>query len=241
MLGGHRPDRYPTAWRAPGGRTATIARAVALPLKPPIEPQLARSGTELPVGEQWAYEPKYDGFRAIAFVDGDECHDPVARGQAARPLLPRAGVPARPLRDRRRDRDRRRRRPARTSARCSSGSIPRSRGSRCWPSRRRRATSPSTCWRCDDESLLELPFAERRARARGSSPGDGHRAHAADPRPRRHRSRGCATARAWWPRSSARPTARASARGWSRSSGCGRSTRWSSATGRARRRGRSAR
>jgi ATP-dependent DNA ligase len=27
----------------------------------------------LPAEEGWAYEPKYDGFRAIAFVDGDEC------------------------------------------------------------------------------------------------------------------------------------------------------------------------
>ncbi|HEY4825910.1 MAG TPA: ATP-dependent DNA ligase, partial [Solirubrobacteraceae bacterium] len=42
-----------------------------LPLKPPIEPQLARSRASLPVGEQWSYEPKYDGFRAIAFVDGE--------------------------------------------------------------------------------------------------------------------------------------------------------------------------
>jgi len=40
-----------------------------LPLKPPLEPQLARSREELPLGEQWAYEPKYDGFRAIVFVD----------------------------------------------------------------------------------------------------------------------------------------------------------------------------
>ena len=45
---------------------------MALPLKPPIEPQLARPKAELPLGEEWAYEPKYDGFRAIAFVDGDE-------------------------------------------------------------------------------------------------------------------------------------------------------------------------
>jgi ATP-dependent DNA ligase len=45
---------------------------VSLPLKPPIEPQLARSGKELPLGDQWAYEPKFDGFRAIAFVDGDQ-------------------------------------------------------------------------------------------------------------------------------------------------------------------------
>jgi ATP-dependent DNA ligase len=46
---------------------------VALPVKSPIQPQLARSRSELPLGEEWAYEPKYDGFRAIAFVDGDEC------------------------------------------------------------------------------------------------------------------------------------------------------------------------
>ena len=44
---------------------------MALPLKPPIEPQLARAKTELPEGERWSYEPKYDGFRAIAFVDGE--------------------------------------------------------------------------------------------------------------------------------------------------------------------------
>ena len=45
---------------------------MTLPLKPPIEPQLARSKKELPLGEQWSYEPKFDGFRAIAFVDGDQ-------------------------------------------------------------------------------------------------------------------------------------------------------------------------
>jgi ATP-dependent DNA ligase len=47
---------------------------MALPLKPPIEPQLARSAKQLPLGEQWAYEPKFDGFRAIVFVDGDEAY-----------------------------------------------------------------------------------------------------------------------------------------------------------------------
>jgi ATP-dependent DNA ligase len=45
---------------------------VPLPLKPPVQPQLARSRAELPEGEKWAYEPKYDGFRAIVFVDGEE-------------------------------------------------------------------------------------------------------------------------------------------------------------------------
>ncbi len=36
-----------------------------------IEPQLARGATELPLGPQWSYEQKFDGFRAIAFVDGE--------------------------------------------------------------------------------------------------------------------------------------------------------------------------
>ena len=36
-----------------------------------LEPQLARGATELPVGPEWAYEQKFDGFRAIAFVDGE--------------------------------------------------------------------------------------------------------------------------------------------------------------------------
>jgi ATP-dependent DNA ligase len=45
---------------------------MTLPLKPPLPPQLARSAKELPDGQQWCYEPKYDGFRAIAFVDGEQ-------------------------------------------------------------------------------------------------------------------------------------------------------------------------
>ena len=45
-----------------------------LPLKPPLMPQLARSRAALPEGDGWAYEPKYDGFRAVAFVDGDETY-----------------------------------------------------------------------------------------------------------------------------------------------------------------------
>ncbi|HWC87845.1 MAG TPA: ATP-dependent DNA ligase [Solirubrobacteraceae bacterium] len=56
---------------------------MTLPLAPPIEPQLARSRAELPLGEHWAYEPKYDGFRAIVFVDGDEV---VVQSRAGKPL-----------------------------------------------------------------------------------------------------------------------------------------------------------
>jgi len=45
---------------------------VALPLSPPIKPQLALTRKALPEGEDWAYEPKLDGFRAIVFVDGED-------------------------------------------------------------------------------------------------------------------------------------------------------------------------
>jgi ATP-dependent DNA ligase len=45
---------------------------MALPLAPPIQPQLARAARELPEGEGWRYEPKWDGFRTIVFRDGPQ-------------------------------------------------------------------------------------------------------------------------------------------------------------------------
>jgi ATP-dependent DNA ligase len=45
-----------------------------LPFGPPIEPMLAKSADELPVGEGWLYEPKWDGFRALVFRDRDELY-----------------------------------------------------------------------------------------------------------------------------------------------------------------------
>ena len=45
-----------------------------LPLSPPLQPQLAKSARELPAGDDWCYEPKWDGFRTIVFRDGDEVH-----------------------------------------------------------------------------------------------------------------------------------------------------------------------
>jgi ATP-dependent DNA ligase len=41
------------------------------PIAPPIEPMLAKLATELPEGEGWLFEPKWDGFRAIVFRDHD--------------------------------------------------------------------------------------------------------------------------------------------------------------------------
>ena len=45
-----------------------------LPLSPPIKPQLALTRKELPRGEEWAYEQKLDGFRAIVFVDDEDAY-----------------------------------------------------------------------------------------------------------------------------------------------------------------------
>jgi ATP-dependent DNA ligase len=43
-----------------------------LPFQPPLEPMLAKLSTDLPTGDGWLFEPKWDGFRAIVFRDGDE-------------------------------------------------------------------------------------------------------------------------------------------------------------------------
>ena len=42
---------------------------LAVPLD--LEPMEARSAAELPAGGGWRYEPKWDGFRCLAFRDGD--------------------------------------------------------------------------------------------------------------------------------------------------------------------------
>ena len=45
---------------------------VHLPVPPPLEPMLAKPQPSLPEGDGWAYEPKWDGFRALVFRDADE-------------------------------------------------------------------------------------------------------------------------------------------------------------------------
>jgi ATP-dependent DNA ligase len=43
---------------------------MALPLRMPFAPMEALSVDQIPVGKDWQYEPKWDGFRALAFRDG---------------------------------------------------------------------------------------------------------------------------------------------------------------------------
>ncbi len=53
-----------------------------LPFEPPLEPMLAKAGAEIPSGEGWHYEPKWDGFRCIVY------NDPPSIGLQSRDLKP---------------------------------------------------------------------------------------------------------------------------------------------------------
>src|SRR5204863_9468486 len=52
-------------------------------LKPPLPPMEARLVEEIPAGLGWQYEPKWDGFRCIAFRDGEQIH---LQSKAGQPL-----------------------------------------------------------------------------------------------------------------------------------------------------------
>ncbi len=57
------------------GRTKrAYSRPMRLPFEPPIEPMLAKLAADIPTGDGWLFEPKWDGFRAIVFRDGDEVY-----------------------------------------------------------------------------------------------------------------------------------------------------------------------
>ncbi len=45
---------------------------MTLPVRPPIDPMLAKLTRELPPAGKVSYEPKWDGFRCIVFRDGDD-------------------------------------------------------------------------------------------------------------------------------------------------------------------------
>jgi ATP-dependent DNA ligase len=50
-------------------------------LKPPLPPMETRSVDEIPTGDGWQYEPKWDGFRCLAFRDGDKVYLQSKNGQ----------------------------------------------------------------------------------------------------------------------------------------------------------------
>jgi ATP-dependent DNA ligase len=56
---------------------------LTLPIRIPYAPMEASVASQIPVGEEWQYEPKWDGFRCLAFRDGDEVE---LQSKAEKPL-----------------------------------------------------------------------------------------------------------------------------------------------------------
>ena len=75
----------PAARKAP--RKTTIPEGdfppIDLPVKPPFPPWEAESETRIPTGEGWLYEPKWDGFRCLAFRKDDQV---LLQSKAGQPL-----------------------------------------------------------------------------------------------------------------------------------------------------------
>lgn len=56
---------------------------MSLPIKPPFPPMEALSVDKIPHGDEWQYEPKWDGFRCLVFRDGDNVE---LQSKAGQPL-----------------------------------------------------------------------------------------------------------------------------------------------------------
>jgi ATP-dependent DNA ligase len=57
--------------------------ALDLPIRPPFPPMEAKRVSKVPTGDTWQFEPKWDGFRAVVFRDGDTV---VIQSKAGQPL-----------------------------------------------------------------------------------------------------------------------------------------------------------
>lgn len=136
-----------------------------LPLQPPLVPQLARTAAEPPGGGGWLYERKWDGFRAIAFIDGADVHLQSRNGRPLHRYFPELAFPDARLvfdgeivilRDGRDDFNALQQRIHPAASRIA----------------RLAAELPASYVAFDllaegDRSLLDLPFAERRAMLEG--------------------------------------------------------------------------
>ncbi|HTZ85198.1 MAG TPA: ATP-dependent DNA ligase [Solirubrobacteraceae bacterium] len=66
---------------------------MSLPLQPPLKPELALSRKQLPEGEDYVYEVKLDGFRCLAFVDGEEIYLQSRNGRPLGRYFPELALP----------------------------------------------------------------------------------------------------------------------------------------------------
>ena len=59
-----------------------------LSIKSPFLPMEAKSVETIPAGLEWQYEPKWDGFRCIAFRDGESVELQSKAGQTLTRYFP---------------------------------------------------------------------------------------------------------------------------------------------------------
>ena len=71
-----------------------------LPIVPPYEPMEMTQVERIPDGPQWEYEPKWDGFRALVFRDGDEIEIQSKSGQPLARYFPEIAERLRAIRAR---------------------------------------------------------------------------------------------------------------------------------------------
>jgi len=65
-----------------------VTRFSRLSLRPPIEPMASRQAPRIPEGERWLYEPKWDGFRCVAFRSDDDVELQSKSGQSLTRYFP---------------------------------------------------------------------------------------------------------------------------------------------------------
>jgi ATP-dependent DNA ligase len=74
---------------------------MTLPLRPPFAPMEALSVDAVPVGKEWLYEPKWDGFRGLIFRNGDKVDIQSKSGQPLTRYFPELADTLRALQPRR--------------------------------------------------------------------------------------------------------------------------------------------
>ena len=61
---------------------------MTLPIQVPVQPMLAQLEEQIPRGEGWRYEPKWDGFRAVVFRDQESFELQSRNGQPLQRYFP---------------------------------------------------------------------------------------------------------------------------------------------------------
>ena len=78
----NKPDKVKTG-SIPSANLDKGFSAIRLPIRPPYPPAECKSVEEMPTGTGWLYEPKWDGFRCLAFRQGKQVQ---LQSKAGQPL-----------------------------------------------------------------------------------------------------------------------------------------------------------